>query len=67
MPVFILQGLRAEPALRLFQKKKERRRLLAKLSFEEKIDIMVRMQNLAGEISLQARRTCRKPWWKTGT
>jgi hypothetical protein len=54
-----------ELALEIFQRKKERRRQLAKLSFEEKIDIMVRMQNLVSQIGLQTRGTCRKPWWKT--
>ena len=47
----------------LFLKKKQRRRQVASLTFEEKIEILVRLQNLASEISLQARGTCRKPWW----
>ena len=50
-------------AQQIFQKKKERRRQLAALSFEEKIDIVVRMQSLASDISLQMRGVCRKPWW----
>ena len=47
----------------IFQKKRERRRQLAKLTFEEKIDLLVRMQHLASDISMQARGTCKKPWW----
>ena len=50
-------------ASEIFRKKKERRRQLALLSFEEKIDLLVRMQHLASEISKQARGTCKKPWW----
>ncbi len=54
-------------ALEQFQKKKERRRQLAALSFEEKIEILVRLQQLTSEISMQTRGTCRKPWWNSET
>ncbi len=35
----------------------------SKLSFEEKIDILVRLQHLASDIGMHARGTAKKPWW----
>lgn len=46
----------------IFRRKRERRRQLAKLSFEEKIDLLIRMQNLAWQISQQMHRPGKKPW-----
>ena len=40
----------------VFEKKRERRRLLAKLPFEKKIEIVVELQKIAAAIRQDARR-----------
>jgi hypothetical protein len=51
-----------EIAEAIFRKKKARQRELAKLSFEEKIKILVRLQHLASAVSQELRGHSRKPW-----
>jgi len=46
----------------IFRHKRERRRALASLPIEEKIRILVRLQEIAGEISWAARGIKRQPW-----
>lgn len=42
--------------------KTERRRQLAKLPFEEKISILLRLQAMAREMSKASGRECREVW-----
>ena len=51
-----------EVAQELFRQKQERRRRLAALSFEEKIAVLVRLQQLCSEIAREARGQLRQPW-----
>ncbi len=46
----------------LFRAKRERRRALAALPVEEKYKILLRLQELAGELAKAAGRPPRKPW-----
>jgi hypothetical protein len=46
----------------VFRQKETRRRELAALPFEEKIAILVRLQQLASAVSKETRGHCRKPW-----
>jgi hypothetical protein len=51
-----------EIAEAIFRKKQARRGEMAKLSFEEKIKILVRLQHLASAVSEELRGHSRKPW-----
>ena len=42
--------------------KKERRHRLADLPFDEKVEIVVKLQQMAFEIATAAGRPARKPW-----
>jgi hypothetical protein len=42
--------MKNEPAITVFEKKRNRRRELAKLPFEKKIEIVVELQKAASEI-----------------
>jgi hypothetical protein len=51
-----------EAAQTIFRHKRERRQSLAALPIEEKIQILIRLQEIAGEISWAARGVKRQPW-----
>lgn len=51
----------------LLQKKAARRRRLAKLSFEEKIEIVRRLQNLNSSIKREAHQTRRSQRTRSGS
>ena len=51
--------MKSESAETVFKKKRERRRLLARLPFEKKIEIIVELQKAAAGIR---REPHRKPW-----
>lgn len=46
----------------LFARKLERRRQLADLPIEEKVAIVVKLQQVAHRIAKQTGRPCREPW-----
>ncbi len=46
----------------LFRQKRSRRQDLAKLSIEEKIKVLIKLQHLASSIGRQTGRKHRKPW-----
>jgi hypothetical protein len=51
--------MKSDAAASVFEKKRERRRQLAKLPFEKKIEIVVELQKAAAEIRRDPRH---KPW-----
>lgn len=46
----------------VFRAKAERRRQLAELPFDEKIEIVVKLQQIAYELTTASGRPARKPW-----
>lgn len=46
----------------LFKAKDRRRKELAALSFEEKIAILIQLQEWASSITKEVRGVCKKPW-----
>ncbi|MBL8795886.1 MAG: hypothetical protein JNM56_18425 [Planctomycetia bacterium] len=45
-----------------FRQKEVRRRALGMLSFEQKIDLLIRLQHLASDIRREVGGTYRRPW-----
>ncbi len=54
--------MKNEPAKTVFEKKRDRRRELAKLPFEKKIEIVVELQKAASEIRNDRRDRRRVIW-----
>ncbi len=46
----------------MFRAKAERRRQLAELPFDEKVEIVVKLQQIAYELTAASGRPARKPW-----
>jgi len=49
-------------AEQVFDAKRQRRALMSRLTFEEKIQILVRLQVMASEIVASTGRVARTPW-----